>query len=102
MSTLNKTEREIERLMHSEFVAEGGEVFSFAIGVTVVMQEVFVGSKTVRVAVSVMSDTDIEFVREVGRYHALNRLQNDECLTVPMPANCGEFAEQLASMIVSC
>ena len=85
-----------------EFLAEGGQVFSFPDqGVTVAIKRPFKGAKCVNVAVAVMSKSETKFRPLMGKGIAISKLGWGNCLTFPASQDFDYIAEWVRDM-VSC
>ena len=91
----------LQKATHKEMLgmltsAMGGIVTSNSGAVTVVWMPEFVGSRMVRVSVSVASPSERKIRAKVGEYHALDKLFNcEQFITVPN----GVYMWTLAGML---
>lgn len=93
---LTKIEKAALKFLEQSLIDQfGGWVTSDSGKVTVAWVPEYRGSKMLRVAVSVASDEEFKIRGKVGRYHALNRLDNGEYIKVLDGVDMVDFADIL-------
>jgi hypothetical protein len=73
--------------------------YNVGTGITVVINEPFAYSNTVRVATSVSSPDEVSFKFYVGAYRALVNLANGQFIVLPRPESLDELGEMLAGIV---